>query len=81
MADNDIQLATPSHGTVEYDTMTPGTFFCGWKPYENPLLRIEGGYVSLVNGAAELDAKTAYFVGKKVWPVQPGSKITINVSE
>lgn len=77
--DNDIQLAIPSEGTHDYNTLPPGTFFCGWKPHENPMLRLEGGYASLVNGNVELDAKCAYFVGKKVWPVPPGSKITINV--
>lgn len=76
---HDVQVAAPSEGTHDYNTLPPGTYFWGWKPEGAALLRVEGGYTSLVNGHIEHDDRHAYFVGKKVWPVPAGSKITINI--
>lgn len=78
---HDIQVAVPSEGTHDYNTLPPGTYFWGWKPEGTPLLRVEGGYCSLVNGHVEHDAHLAYFKDKKVWPVPRGAKITINLTQ
>lgn len=78
-SNHDIQVSVPSEGTHEYNTLPPGTYFWGFKPEGNALLRVEGGYVSLVNGHIEHDDRLAYFVDKKVWPIPAGSKVTINL--
>lgn len=76
---HNIQVAVPSEGTHTYNDLKPGTYFWGWKPDGCPLLRVVGGYVSLVNGNIEHDENNAYFVGKKIWPVPEGTKITVNI--
>jgi len=77
--DHDVQVAMPYEGTHSYNDLKPGTYFWGWEQEGPLLLRVVGGYVSLVNGNMEHDEHNAYFVGKKVWPIQDGAKVTINI--
>lgn len=64
-------------GSDFYDMLKPGDWFWGWKPEGVPMLKVEGGYCSPVNGHIEHDNGTCYFVGKKVWKCPPGTNITI----
>lgn len=78
---HDIQVAEPSEGTHEYNSLPAGTWFRGFGRESAPMLRVDGGYCSPVNGHVEHDKGTCYFVDKKVTPVKIGTKITIHVTE
>lgn len=77
---NEVTAMRHKDGTHEYDALEPGTYFWAWKPEGSPLLRVEGGCVSLINGHLTLDAEpTAFFPGKKVWQCPDNLQVVIVV--